>query len=249
MVNWSGAAKAAAGGAVTGGTIGSFFPGIGTAIGAGVGGVGAGLLGLFSKTDEQSQKDAFGQTPNKFSPEQQSALNLLLKQGQTGLQNPTAGFEPIEQQARSKFARESIPGLAERFTSVGGSGTRGSSDFAGVLGGAQSDFDQGIAALKAQYGQQGQQNALQMLQSGLTPQNEQIYFGSAPDVGDQLLQTGGNVLGSYLSAGGDFGLGGNNNESGIARPTNVVGSYSSWKPNQKSAFAKFIQSLNSKGGV
>lgn len=216
--NWKGGTGGGLGGAASGATAGSFFGPIGTAIGAGIGGL-AGLLsgGLSgrrknanSSSGMQNQNaEGFQQSPNKFSPQQQEALNALLAQGQNGLANPTAGFEPIESSARSKFQRESIPGLAERFTALGGSDTRGSSDFAGMLGGAQSEFDQGLAALKAQYGQQGQQNALNMLQLGLTPQNEQIYFGAAPSLGGQLFETGGNLLGQYLAGGGNFGMGQN----------------------------------------
>ncbi len=241
--NLGGALKGGLGGAAGGAALGPW--------GAAGGGVLGALAGLFSPNAEQQQKQAYGQTPNKFSPEQQGALSSLLKQGQAGLQNPTAGFEPIEKYAQNKFQRESIPGLAERFTSMGGSDTRGSSDFAGMLGGAQSEFDQGLAALKAQYGQQGQQNALQMLQTGLTPQNEQIYFGSSPDIGNSLLEAGGNIFGNYAAAGGFGG----DNKADVAngltdqaiKGQSVVGQYSKWNPIQKSAFAKFIQSF--KGGV
>jgi len=228
--NWKSGTGGGLGGAALGAKIGSVIPGLGTAIGAGLGGL-AGLLsgglsgnvkkdpktGLTANqmieqnifdSDGQNQNAGFSQSPNKFSPEQQTALNALLTQGQTSLANPTAGFEPIETYARDKFKRESIPGLAERFTALGGSDTRGSSDFAGMLGGAQSEFDQGLASLRAQYGQQGQQNALNMLKLGLTPQNEQIYFGTSPSLGNQIAETGGNLLGQYLAGGGDFGLSG-----------------------------------------
>lgn len=237
-LNLGGALKGGLGGAAGGAALGPW--------GAAGGGVLGALAGLFSPNEKERQKQAYGQTPNRFSPEQQGALSSLLKQGQTGLQNPTAGFEPIEQQARSKFQRETIPGLAERFTYMGGSDTRGSSDFAGMLGGAQSEFDQGLAALKAQYGQQGQQNALQMLQAGLQPQNEQIYFGQSPDVGGGLLEAGGNIFGNVAAAGG-FGGKGADAGGGLTdeaiKDQNVVGQYSKWNPTQKSAFAKFIQSL------
>lgn len=216
--NWKGGTGGGLGGAASGATAGSFFGPIGTAIGAGIGGLAGLLSGGISRRKKNANSNAnmqnqngFQQSPNKFSPQQQAALNALLAQGQTNLANPTAGFEPIESAARSKFQRESIPSLAERFTALGGSDTRGSSDFAGMLGGAQSEFEQGLAALKAQYGQQGAQNALNMLQLGLTPQNEQIYFGAAPSLGSQLFETGGNLLGQYLAAGGNFGIGGNKN--------------------------------------
>jgi len=200
--NWGGGAAGGLGGAASGATIGSFIPGFGTAIGAGVGGIAGLIAGGFSK-----DKPAYEESPNKYSPEQQKVLSQLLQQGQSGLKNPYAGFQPIEDYARSKFQRESLPGLAERFTALGGSDTRGSSDFAGMLGGAQSEFDQGLAALRAQYGHQGQQNAIQQLQLGLNPQTEQIHFGRSPGVGNQILETSGSLVGQYLAGGGDFGMG------------------------------------------
>ena len=238
MANFGQGALGALGGAASGATLGSVIPGIGTAIGAGVGGLAGGLTGLFSKN-----KKPFQETPNKFNPQQQQALMQLLSQGQAGLQNPTAGFQPIEDYARSKFQRESIPGLAERFTSLGGSDTRGSSDFAGMLGGAQSEFDQGLAALRAQYGQQGQQNALQLLQTGLQPQTDQMYMGEQQGIGDQIAEMGGNALGTYLGGGGDFGL-------GASSAGNVGGLFSKWTPQQKSALLNALrQWKSSQGGI
>jgi hypothetical protein len=203
------------GGASTGATIGAIGGPPGSAIGAGIGGLigllGGGLTRNKNKKNgnkmQQGQiQNGFGESPNKYNQQQQQALNLSLSKGQELLNNPYAGFEPIETAARNKFQRQSIPGLAERFTALGGSDTKGSSDFAGALGGAQSEFDQGILALRAQYGQQGTQNALRMLQLGLDPQTEQIYFGETPSVGSQLFEQGGNLLGQYLGAGGDFGI-------------------------------------------
>lgn len=207
--------------ASTGGTVGSAFGPVGTAIGTGIGALagflGGGLSGNVKKdkrtglTANQMQQqgvnqNGFGQTPNKYNSLQQQALNSALSQGQTNLQNPYAGFEPIETYAQNKFRRESIPSLSERFTSLGGSGTRPGRDLENQLNSAQSQFDVGLAALRSQYGQQNQQNALQMLQLGLSPQTEQIYFGETPSLGSQLFETGGNLLGSYLQGGGDFGV-------------------------------------------
>jgi hypothetical protein len=195
MANWGGAASGALGGAAAGATAGSFFPVIGTGIGAAGGALLGGLAGLFTGGPGE-----YKQSPNKFNPQQQSALNNLLQQGQQGLQNPTAGFEPIEQQAQRRFKSQSLPGLAERFTALGGSDTRGSSDFAGMLGGAQSDFDLGLAALKSQYGMQNQQNALSLLQTGLTPQTDQYYEPGNGGVGPQLLNAGTNAASNYFGA-------------------------------------------------
>jgi hypothetical protein len=151
----------------------------------------------------------FQQSPNKFIPQGQNALSMLLSKGQQKLNNPSAGFEPIAAQARNRFQRQTVPGLAERFTALGGSDTRGSSDFSGALAGAGSEFEQGLAALQAQYGIQNEQSALNMLQLGLTPQTESVYFGGSPTTAGHLFETGGKLLGAYLSGGrggGDMNL-------------------------------------------
>jgi hypothetical protein len=157
----------------------------------------------------------FQVSPNKFNQGQQGALGNLLERGQAGLEDPYAGFEPIETYAQNKFKRESIPGLAERFTSLGGSDTRPGRDLENQLYGAQSEFDQGLAAMRAQHGQQGIQNSLQMLQLGLTPQTEQVFVSPnqnstsvqsrSPSIGSQFASSVGNSLGSYFANGGDFG--------------------------------------------
>lgn len=195
------------GGAASGALLGSFIaPGIGTGIGAGIGGL-LGLLGggASAGTGQTGPGSGFEQSPNKFNPQQQQALNQSLSTGQQNLQNPMSGFEPIEQYARNRFQKRTLPGLAERFTALGGSDTRGSSGLLGTLSGASADLEQGLAALKAQYGQNNQSNALQQLQLGLTPQQDMMYFGQRPDLGGQLLQAGGGALGSYLGGGGTFG--------------------------------------------
>lgn len=151
-------------------------------------------------------------SPNLYSPEQQNVLNYLLSQGKTQLENPYGGFEPIEQQARSKFQSESLPSIAERFSALGGSDTRYSSDLTGSLAGAQSEFDQGIAALRAQYGLENQGRALDLLRMGLTPQTEQHYFPAqpplpqVPSTGERTLEAGTGLLSNYLQGGGDFGI-------------------------------------------
>ena len=169
MANWGQGVAGGLGGAAAGATIGSVVPVIGTTIGAGLGGLGGWLAGMFGDSGDQG---GFREGPNKFNPQQQKALNAILAQGQSNLQDPYKGFEPIEQKARTQFQSQSLPGLAERFTTLGGSDTRGSSDFAGMLAGATSEFDQGIAALRAQYGQQNQDTALQWMPIWLRSQPE-----------------------------------------------------------------------------
>lgn len=79
-----------------------------------------------------------------------------------------SGFDPIAQQALTQFNEDTIPSLAERFTSMG-SGAQNSSAFASQLGAHAADLQQGLAALRSQYGQQQQgmnQNLLNILLNG-----------------------------------------------------------------------------------
>lgn len=193
--NLGGAATGALGGAASGATLGSIIPGIGTAIGAGVGG----LAGLFGG-GLTGKKGKFKQTPNKFSPQQQQVLNMLLAQGQQGLQNPLTGFGDVENYAKQQFQSNIIPSIAERFTSMGGSDTARSSDFIGSLGSAGAGLASELAALRQQYGTQNQQNALQLLQMGLEPQQEWYYQSGEPGIGPQLLSGGIGAASNYFGS-------------------------------------------------
>lgn len=188
---------------------------------------------------EAIKQSGFKEAPSSRNPQQLSGMNALVQSGLAGLNAPMQqqdiyeGFEPIGRSLINKFQSQSIPQLAERFTELGGSETRGSSDLLGQLSGAQSEFDQGLAALMAQYGLQNRQqqvqesqfnrqHALQQLQLGLQPTKEHVYFSAPqqfppaqpapaqPGIGSQLLQIGGTALGSYLSGGGTFGFGQSN---------------------------------------
>jgi len=128
--------------------------------------------------------------------------------GSQQLQNPYQGFEPIEANARNQFQQNTIPTLAHRFSTMGES-SLSSPVFNDVNQQVGKDFELGLAAQKAQYGMQNQQNALQMLQFG-TPQlyNNQWQEGSpgfmslfGPDAaGPAIGKLGANALGSYLGA-------------------------------------------------
>jgi hypothetical protein len=113
-------------------------------------------------------------------------------------------FAPIAQQARTQFNTQTIPSLAERFTSLGG---QGSSAFQGALGQAGAGLEEGLAGLESKFGlaNQGQQQQLllALLGMALQPQHENAYFPSRPG----LLQGLGGGLGSGLGTlGGLSGL-------------------------------------------
>lgn len=180
-INWTGGLQGALGGGASGATIGNIVPGIGTAIGAGIGALAGGFGGLFGGGSE----GGVNQAP-RFNPQQQQALALLLGQGSAGLQNPYAGFAPIAQQARNQFNQQTIPSLAERFTSMGNA-SLSSPAFASQLGQAGAGLEEALAALQSQYGMKNQQNALSLLALGLSPSFENFYQRSQPGFGENLL--------------------------------------------------------------
>lgn len=102
-------------------------------------------------------------------------------------QSDKYGFEPIAQQARGRFYGQTLPGLAERFTAMGGTGR--SAGFGNLMNQQSGQFEQGLAALQSQYGQQergqtfqerSQQNSQQLAldsllnQLGLQRSNQQL---------------------------------------------------------------------------
>jgi len=140
----------------------------------------------------------FGGTPSqtqqlpRFNEQQQAALQQLLGQGLQGVSGTG-----IEDKARKGFAEQTVPTLAERFTALGGSGTRlGSGGFGQALGSGAAQLESDLAA-------QGQNRALQLLSLGLTPQFENIYEPSRPSGLSQLLM--GLAPGLGQAAGSYFG--------------------------------------------
>lgn len=142
------------------------------------------------------------QIPLGYTQEQQSAMNDALGQWRSGMANPTAGFEPIAQNARQRYQENVIPTLMERVR-VGG------------LGGAKSAYGQGItqglrglesdlAAQQAQYGlsRMGQLNSL--LSQGLTKQYDSTFSPGLLSVfaRSQLGKMGEQGIGNYLSSFG-----------------------------------------------
>jgi len=164
------------------------------------------LFGLGSQGSSSSSSDTGGVrnfllgSPGQvrrfdiFTPEQQNAISMMLQQAIAGLQQqPGAGFEPIAQKARSDFMQQTVPGIAERFTSMGSGGALSSPAFASALGQAGAGMETGLAAERAKYGLDERQQLMSLLGMGLTPQ-----FESAYQRGDQGLLKG--LLGS-LAAG------------------------------------------------
>ena len=193
-LNFSGGLQGGLGGAASGAALGSVFPGIGTLLGGGLGGILGGISGLFGG----GSQGQFKQNPTG-TPQQRNAMNLLLQQGSQQLQNPYQGFAPLAQQARTQFQNQTVPSLAERFSSLGNNSTS-SPAFASQLGQAGAGLEEMLAALQAQYGLQNQQSALQLLSLGLSPAFENYYQQSQPGFGENLLSGSFQAAPSFLQS-------------------------------------------------
>lgn len=116
-----------------------------------------------------------------ISPYEAQQRAMMTNIGQMGMQGLQTGqmpggisFDPIRQQAITQFYTQTVPSLAERFTSMGG-GQR-SSAFQGALGQAGADLNENLAALQSHYQMQMLPMLMQMLGIGLQPQYEQHYL-------------------------------------------------------------------------
>lgn len=129
-------------------------------------------------------------------PGQIAGRQQVLQQALSGLQNPTAGFAPIAQQAQQDFQSKYVPSLAERFTALGG---QRSSGFQSALQQGASGLASNLASQQAQYGLQNQGLLQKLLGIGLQPNFENVY---------QEPQQGflGGALGGLSSGLGSLGI-------------------------------------------
>jgi len=157
-------------------------------------------MGLFRSIGRffGGRRGKFIQSP-RYTPGQESALNTLLQQGMSQTDS-----QALEERYRKQFGESTVPGLAERFTGMGG-GQR-SSAFAGSLGRAGTDLESQLAALRQQAG-------MQKLQQGLTQRFDTNYMAGDPGVlggiaGPALKGLlGGALMGPMGAAAGLFGGG------------------------------------------
>jgi len=140
------------------------------------------------------------QQTNRYNPEQQGAMSQILQQALAGLQNPSQGFEPIAQDAMKRFQSDTVPSLAERFTSMG-EGAQRSSGFQQALGDAGADLSSNLGAQQAQYSLQKQGLLQQLLGQGLTPQFDNNYQQGQPGMLGPLLGLIAKLGGSYMTGG------------------------------------------------
>lgn len=145
-------------------------------------------------------------------------------QGLQGLTDQKFNFGPIADEARANFAQQTIPSIAERFSSLGTGGSQRSSAFPQLLSQAGGDLERQLAALKEQYGlQEKGLNANifgNMLSGGMNARGQnmgmygqQLGFASQPvwenmyrpgqqagwkDTLNSVISGGSKVAGAYL---------------------------------------------------
>lgn len=135
-------------------------------------------------------------TSSPFTGYQQGLMNMLSGMGMQGLQAGQMpggmSFDPIRRKAETLFSTQTIPSLAERFTSMGG-GQR-SSAFQGALGQAGAGLNENLSAMEAQYKSQMMPMLMQMMQLGLRPQYQQQLLPAQGGFGQQLGQGAASML-------------------------------------------------------
>jgi hypothetical protein len=150
------------------------------------------------------------QQASLLNPQQQGLQNQgiqqlmqLLQGGGSQIGGAPGSFEPFAQRARTQFQTQTVPGLAERFTSMGG---RHSGAFKAALGNAGAGLEEGLAAQGSQYGLQQNaqlQNLMQLLFGfSSQPSFENLVFQGQPGAFHGLAQGFGEGLGGAV---GGFG--------------------------------------------
>lgn len=126
-------------------------------------------------------------TSSPFTGNQQNMMNMLGQMGMQGLQTGQMpggiSFDPIRQQAMTQFNTQTVPSLAERFTSMGG-GQR-SSAFQGALGQAGAGLYENLGAMESQFKAQMMPMLMQMMNAGLRPQYQQQMIPAQGGFGQQ----------------------------------------------------------------
>jgi len=135
-----------------------------------------------------------------MNPDQLQKSQWARMMGQQQIQNPYAGFEPVAQKAQSMFQNQTVPGLAERFTSMAG-GAMSSPSFGSQLYGSGQDMQESLAALMAQYGLHQQQLGQGLMGMGMGNEFENIYQNPQSTWLSRLFGGIGGGAGSMANAG------------------------------------------------
>lgn len=126
-----------------------------------------------------------------YTPQMQQLQNMMIANSMKGL-SPGGGldFGPVEQRARSQFSQNTIPTIAERFSSMG-QNSLSSPALYSQLGGAGAGLEEALAAQRSGF---EQRNLLGLSQTALNPSFENAYIPRQRG----LLETGASAGMSYL---------------------------------------------------
>ena len=121
------------------------------------------------------------------------------------------GQSPLALQALRNFETQTVPGLAERFTSHFGSGSQRGSGFQGALGQAGGELQGGLAALEQQF---ASQILPQLFQSSLSPEFENAITQGDTGIVGQILPFLANIIAAYFGGPGGAAAAAGNIASG-----------------------------------
>lgn len=161
----------------------------------------AAIGGLSYMASRSGQPERVQQTPT-LNPQQLALQTRLGNYAADRLMNNQLDFSPIEARARQQFKTQTIPGLAERFTAMGG-GQR-SSAFQSALGSASSDLESNLGALRSQYNLAQYPQLLSMMNIGMRPQFENVFRPEQASGLESLLSGLGSGA-SHIAAAGAQG--------------------------------------------
>lgn len=203
-------------GGLAGAALGYVFPSVGTAVGGfagsalggGLEALGSSMFGGGSGGDGTNQGGFWTGQPgrltqkSRFTPQQMDIQNQLLTMAMQGLRANPLDFAPIEAYARKQFQEQTVPSLAERFTSMT-HGAMSSPQLMSQLSSAGADLEAQLAAMRGQYGLQAQGALHGLLGLGLEPQ-ENIYMAGQPGAAHGILgglaQALPGAISSYLQS-------------------------------------------------
>ncbi len=157
-------------------------------------GLGAGAVA--GGISSSMQRPAKQRNISRLTPQQQQWNQQRGEMGMEGLRNPYAGFEPIEQNARSKFQTSTIPTIAERYTSMGSGGQNSSAFDASNLQ-AGADLESNLAALRSEYGFKNRQLSGDLLNQSMGQNFDTRFEQQQPGFLQSSLGALAEPLGQY----------------------------------------------------
>lgn len=224
MASFSRGLSGATSGGLTGASIGSAIPGVGTAIGGLGGALIGGIGGLFGKKKKKRPRQL-----STFDPQQQELYNQYTQalRGQGPLANiygydanaANQNFDAnVSRPAYRNFQENIVPSITGQFRS---GGLQNSTYLGQALSRAGRDVQENLDALRSNTMFQGQQNSNLQRQSGIeNALNRQTFANQrpterAPSMLDQILGQAAPAAGDWFA---DF-IRNNGKTAGTATPT------------------------------